>query len=174
MPARAQPLATVGATSTMLIDLSEDLYSRTPTPPATVHAVISLPVPAEMITVSVNIQPEPKAADVAPIPTDYGNGARASYLMVDTADWTWQELRDYVVKQLSDRNIRYAAIPAERLASIFKGFHARWGDQAAAIARYAFEICEGYWKSAPITPVRFSKNSDPYFASLIAPRLLAA
>lgn len=150
----------------MLIDLSDDLYA--PPKPSTTRQVISLPVPEQMVTAAVTVTPEP-APVIAPVP----GALRASYLAVEDVEWTWKDLRDYVVSQLAQRRIAYPSIPAERLASIFKGFSKRWGDKAPAIARYAFDICDGYWLNAPITPARFAANSDPYFADTIAPRLVS-
>lgn len=159
-----------------LIDLSDRLYADQPKAPATRLDAVSLPPQDQMVANAIVITPVPatEAVQPAPIPADYGNGTRATFLMVDDAQWTWQELRDYVVRQLAERGILYASIPAERLASIFKSFHARWGDKAPSIARFAFEICDGYWNDAPITPTRFAKNSDEYFAARIAQRVIAA
>jgi hypothetical protein len=152
-----------------LIDLSARLYADQPTTPTRPTTPPQIAATELAVTPPPRPRPEP-----APIPEAYGNGVRANFLMVEDRDWTWQELRDYVVHQLAERGILYPSIPAERLASIFKGFHSRWGDRAPAIVRYAFDICDGYWYDAPITPTRFAKNSDPYFAERIATRVVAA
>jgi hypothetical protein len=84
--------------------------------------------------------------------------------------WTWSDLRDYVVIQIEKR---YGQFPrrSEQEYGIFRAFLARWGEMAPAIARYSFEVCEGRWHSAPISLGRFAKGSDPYFAAVIAERL---
>ena len=56
-------------------------------------------------------------------------------------------------------------------ASIFKSFMTRWPENSVAIARAAFEVHDGMWRSAPISLNRFCKASDPYFAAIIAKNL---
>lgn len=84
--------------------------------------------------------------------------------------WTWEQLRDYVVRSIE---ARHGAFPRnfKTEASIFKAFLSRHGEMAGPIAVYAFERHDGMWRNAPITPSRFTKNSDPYFADIIAARL---
>ena len=86
--------------------------------------------------------------------------------------WAWSDLRDYVVSQIETR---FGAFPrdAKKEAGIFKSFLARHGDDAVAIARFAFEVEDGYWAGAPISVNRFCKASDPYFAEKIKPRMVA-
>lgn len=86
-------------------------------------------------------------------------------------DWSWDDLRDYVVAQIEDR---FGAFPrdARKESGIFKSFLARWGDKAQPIAQYAFEVTDGRWGGAPISVNRFCKGSDPYFAEKIAARLV--
>ncbi|GAA1978838.1 hypothetical protein [Kitasatospora viridis] len=118
----------------------------------------------------LHVSSGPSRPAAPPIATTASTVRSADLLTADT-DWTWQELRDYVLRQLTERRIPYATIPAERIAGIFKGFSTRWGTDAAAIARFAYEHCDGQWRDAPVTPLRFCKNSDPYFAAVIAERL---
>lgn len=86
--------------------------------------------------------------------------------------WTWGDLRDYVVTQIE----RYhGPQPRDHYKEmgIFKGFLGRWQEAAPAIARHAFEVERGMWRSAPISVSRFAKGSDPYFSIVIAERLAA-
>ncbi len=85
-------------------------------------------------------------------------------------EWTWSQLRDYVVAQIEERTGPFPRRPEAEIG-IFKGFINRWGDRAAPIARAAFEVHGGYWRSAPISVNRFCANSDPYFAQVIADKL---
>jgi hypothetical protein len=87
-----------------------------------------------------------------------------------TEDWEWQQLRDYVVGQIEER---FGQFPrdAKKEYGIFNSFVTRWGGQASDIAKYAFEVCDGFWRDAPIAMTRFCKNCDPYFADVIAGKL---
>lgn len=82
----------------------------------------------------------------------------------------WRQVRDYVVEQVISYHGRFPRNAAKE-AGIFKGFVTRWGDNAMPIARVAFETHRGIWHNAPIRVERFSQNSDPYFASVIAQTL---
>lgn len=96
--------------------------------------------------------------------------AGASYLLKDDAQWTWEDLRDYVMGQIEEFHgpqIRNAM----KEASIFRSFHSRHGSKSVAIARFAFEQQRGMWQRAPIAVNRFCKGSDPFFADVIAERL---
>jgi len=96
--------------------------------------------------------------------------ARA-FLAKDDEMWTWQDLRDYVVAQIEQR---FGVFPRNlaKESGIFKSFIARHGAKAPAIARYAFEVKDGFWAGAPIGVNRFCKGSDPYFAEPIIERLV--
>lgn len=98
--------------------------------------------------------------------------ARA-FVAKDEASWGWDDLRDYVVAQIEQR---FGVFPrdAKKEAGIFKAFLSRYGDKAPAIARYAFETCDGFWCGAPISVNRFCKGSDPYFGDKIVERLVAS
>lgn len=91
------------------------------------------------------------------------------YLTRPDSSWGWDDLRDYVVGQVEQR---FGAFPRDlrKESSIFKSFLGRY-PQAVAIARYAFEVKDGYWSGAPISVNRFCKGSDPWFADIIAVRL---
>jgi hypothetical protein len=91
----------------------------------------------------------------------------SSFLLRSDEAWDWQDLRDYVVREIE---ARFGVFPRNPLreAATFKSFMTRWGVQAPAIARYAFETLDGRWAGAPISVNRFCKNSDPYFAAVIA------
>lgn len=95
------------------------------------------------------------------------------YLLRDDGQWSWQDLRDYVVGQIEQR---FGPFPRDAVkeASIFKGFVSRHGASAAPIARYAFEVCGGVWANGNIQVYRFCKGSDPFFAVPIAQRLSEA
>jgi hypothetical protein len=96
--------------------------------------------------------------------------AAATHLMRPVEAWTWSELRDYVVGKIIEI---HGVFPRNNMkeGAIFKAFCTRWGDDAPAIARYAFESMGGYWKNAPVSVNRFCKGSDPYFAQLIVDHL---
>lgn len=98
-----------------------------------------------------------------------------THLAADASDWTWRELRDFVVTGLA---ARFGAVEvtdpnwAVKEVGTFKGFIKRWGpQQAASIAHYAIEVCDARWQGRPITVNSFCKGSDPYFAQPIADRL---
>lgn len=95
---------------------------------------------------------------------------RTAYMATSDDQWSWQDLRDYVFREIESRFGPQPRDPKIE-AGIFKGFIGRWGADAAAIARHAFEVADGYWKGAPISRSRFTQNCDPYFAQPIAERL---
>lgn len=93
-----------------------------------------------------------------------------THLMKDEQAWGWEELRDYVVSAIE---ARFGTFPrdAKKEAAIFRRFATAHGPRAGAIARYAFETCDGWWMNAPVTVTRFCRGSDPFFASPIMERL---
>lgn len=96
--------------------------------------------------------------------------AGASYLLKEDGQWSWEDLRDYVMGQIEQYHgpqVRNAV----KEASVFRSFLARHGEQAPAIARFAFEVSRGMWQRAPIAVNRFCKASDVYFADPIKKRL---
>jgi hypothetical protein len=98
-----------------------------------------------------------------------------SDLLVDTSNWTWVELRDYVVAQIVER---FGPFPRDsrKEHAIFSRYIATFGAaEAAAVAQYAFgPTCDGWWGKAPISITRFCKGSDPYFTNVILSRLADA
>jgi hypothetical protein len=95
---------------------------------------------------------------------------RATDVGKDPAAWTWEDLRNYVVRQIEAIHGPFPRDPVKE-ASIFRSFASRWGAQAGSIAQFALEDCEGRWAGAPISVTRFCKASDQYFAAPIAERL---
>lgn len=108
-----------------------------------------------------------QTSTMAPVPGSLDSGSKAHLY---ASEWGWEELRDYVVSEIISR---FGAFPRNPLkeSGIFKGFMTRWGTQAEPIARAAFDVHGGYWRSAPITVTRFAANCDPYFAAVIAASL---
>lgn len=94
----------------------------------------------------------------------------AGYVMKSDESWGWQELRDYVIREIERRHGPQVRNPKTE-SSIFKSFITRWPDQAVAIAKTAFEVHNGMWRNAPISVNRFCKASDEYFAAVIAKNL---
>lgn len=95
-----------------------------------------------------------------------------AHKMLPEEQWGWREIRDYVVSEIEARTGPFPRIIYKEEA-IFKRFFKDWGDQAAPIAKFAFEVERGKWGGAPIAIGRFSKNSDPYFAEPISQRLVS-
>lgn len=89
----------------------------------------------------------------------------ATHKLTSVGGWEWRELRDYVVAEIEKR---FGPQPrdAKKEASIFKSFLSRH-DDAVEIAKYAFEITDGWWAGAPIGVNRFCIASDAYFAERI-------
>lgn len=130
-------------TDTALIDF-DDLTVIVEESPVLMETVVARPVVQSVPSVTYTLKPE--------------------------ANWGWEELRDYVIHSIEKR---HGAFPRnyKTEGSIFKSFLSRWGSQAPAIARSAFEHFDGMWKGAPIGVNRFCKASDAYFAQVIADRL---
>lgn len=91
-------------------------------------------------------------------------------LMKPQEQWGWSEVRDYVVAEIEDR---FGVFPrdAKKEHGIFTRFCREYGEDAGAIARYAFEVCGGIWKGSPVSVTRFCKGSDVYFSRIIVQRL---
>lgn len=96
--------------------------------------------------------------------------ASATHLMASGTDWSWEQLRDYVITQTE---AKWGPRPRNVLkeSGIFKGFIKRWGANSERIARAAFEVYGGMWNGAPVSIERFASGSDAYFASVIAKSL---
>jgi hypothetical protein len=88
----------------------------------------------------------------------------------DSATWSWEDLRNYVVRSIEQAHGPFPR-EAPKEASIFKSFADRWGPLAGPIATFVFGELGGMWRGAPVRIQRFCKGSDPYFAEPIAARL---
>lgn len=95
-----------------------------------------------------------------------------AFLAKPDAQWTWADLRDYVVSEIEKRFGAFAR-ESKKEYGIFTRFSKHWGADAPRIARYAFEDCDGFWMGSPVTINRFTKGSDPYFAEVIANRFIS-
>jgi len=91
-------------------------------------------------------------------------------LLAGEAEWTWQELRDYVVAQIEKAHGPFPR-DAKKEYGIFSRFLREHGQDGIRVARFAFEKCDGWWNGAPISINRFAKGSDPYFVIPILQRL---
>lgn len=98
---------------------------------------------------------------VTPLPS-----TSRTHLLSSPQQWGWSEIRDYVVSEIE---ARWGAFPRDsrKEASIFKRWCKAYGDDAHEIAKYAFEVCDGSWKGAPISINRFCKGSDEWFSDPI-------
>lgn len=95
----------------------------------------------------------------------------SAFLLKKAADWTWQDLRDYVVTAITER---FGAPQRDALKEsvIFKAFISRYGIvNAVLVATAAFEIYRGIWRNAPVSITRFTKGNDPYFADVLLARV---
>ena len=99
-------------------------------------------------------------------------GQALSHVGVAPGSWGWRALRDYVVGTLQARHGTVERPPAHIEAGIFKGFVKRWGpEEAARIAIYVCEVCEGRWGSRPIRVTAFCKAADPWFSQKVLERM---
>lgn len=108
--------------------------------------------------------------EVRLVPAPRLDASRQSWEGASDSDWTWVELRDYVLRQITLVSGGVTDNPA-KVAGIMKRFVKEYGVHSATIARYAFEVCGGWWNNQPITVARFCKANDPYFAQVILDRL---
>lgn len=138
-----------------MLNFTEDLDEDTETA-VQVHRD-EVPAVQERVTVTPISEPAPAPAAPSRIPTNRNDLAPHS---------EWEAVRNYVIGQLEE----IAPFPREprRENTIFMGFQDRWGDQAMAIARYAFEQAGGEWLGAPMSVARFDRASDRVFAAKIA------
>jgi hypothetical protein len=109
--------------------------------------------------------PVEQSSHRSPIPSSQGRMFLAS-----SGPWSWEALRDYVVVSIERRWGPFERNPMTEYR-IFTSFLKRWGPKAEPISRYVFEIRDGLWRGSPVTIYRWTKGSDPYFASVIADRL---
>lgn len=125
--------------------------------------------PAEVTPQSQIVQQAP-AEVVQTVTATKVNSAESVYLLKPINEWTWGDLRDYVITEAEKRSGPQLRNLAKE-AGIFKGFIARYGiEDAVMVAVAAFEIYEGVWRSAPIGVSRFTKGNDPYFSDIILQR----
>jgi hypothetical protein len=96
----------------------------------------------------------------------------ASYVMRPEDQWGWNDLRDYVIREIERVHGPQPRDPRKE-SSIFKSFIGRHGaEKAVAIAKAAFGPAhQGMWRGAPISVNRFCLASDPFFADVISERL---
>lgn len=113
----------------------------------------------ETVEVVAAIKPEPRVVVES-----------ATHLLTSPEDWNWDQLRDYVMGQIQAIHGPQVRNPVKEKA-IFQGFLNRWGSKSSSIAKFAFDISQGVWQRAPISVNRFTKNSDPFFAQVIADQL---
>jgi hypothetical protein len=105
---------------------------------------------------------------------------RVIHILTEDDQWDWRAMRDYVHDQICRIHGDFPPTSALQESGIFKSFVGRWPNDdfpavtGPAIARYAFEVEEGWWYGAPISYGRFAKGSDGYFAIPIATKLAAA
>lgn len=56
-------------------------------------------------------------------------------------------------------------VPCARAEGILRAFLERFGpDKAMAVCRAAFGLHGGFWRGAPVTPLRFDERQDDFFA----------
>lgn len=120
------------------------------TPPPATPAVVAAPQVVQRVSVTQ-----------VPTRTD---------LLTSEGDWTWQELRDYVVAQIEQASGPFPR-DAKKEFGIFSRFHREHGAAGIEVAKYAFETLGGWWQGAPVSVTRFCKGSDPFFAIPIMQRL---
>jgi hypothetical protein len=113
------------------------------------------------------VQPAPVITETVSVVSE-----RRDFLLTESAQWTWSQLRDFVIAEIESR---FGAQPRDQKkeAAIFKRFLSAWGEQAGAIAQYAFtqDNGSGWWKGAKISVNRFCKGSDEFFAAVIVQQL---
>lgn len=103
--------------------------------------------------------------------------AGARDLLATGEEWTWEQVRDYTRRMISETTQAHYSVDPMRETSIYKGFVRRHGGKLARrILVFAFETSSepGWWKNAPITPTRLCAGADRYFALEIAAKLNAS
>lgn len=148
-----------------MLDFSSAAYGK-----AAVQ-VVSVPTAAP-----ARVQPMPGASyEVVQTPPAHVRVTMAATDLLDAPmDWSWEQLRDYVMRSIVERHGPQPRRETHQVNSIFKSFAARWGNQAGPIARFAFEQQDGFWRDAPVDIRRFTKGNDAYFAGPISERLADA
>lgn len=118
---------------------------------------------------SVVIEREPKVRKARRVYTP------ASHLH-NTGQWSWQELRDYVVTEIETRFGTLTNRNPQHEYGIFSRFvsppqKGGWGARAREIAEYAFDVMDGRWGGRPVSIYLFTKGQDKEFAEVIVARL---
>lgn len=129
------------------------------------YAPQDTPVPLTRVRVEERPQLVEEKVSVRALPI-----TTATHVSVAADQWDWRQLRDYVVGRIEAITGPFPRNDAKEFG-IFNSFLTRWGQDAAPIARYAFETMNGFWKGAPVSISRFCKGSDPYFAVPIVEHL---
>lgn len=121
------------------------------------------------------VRPTPSVPVQAAVPRPALTVSAAATDLLDSPEnWDWRQLRDYVLRSITDRHGPQPSGDEIRNQSIFRSFAQRWGKKAGPIARFAFEDQDGFWRDAPVTASRFTKGNDTYFAGPISERLSSA
>jgi len=98
--------------------------------------------------------------------------AGSSYLLREPEEWTWEDLRSYVMSE-AERRFGTQFRDSVKEAATFKGHISRYGILASVIiAQAAFEVYDGVWANAPVTYTRFCKGSDAFFSDVILERVM--
>lgn len=147
-----------------MLDFSAPAYGK-----AAATTVIRPTFPTGMV--ARPLFPEPDGVHPVHTPAAVRVTMAASDLLDDPMDWSWEQLRDYVMRSIAERHGPQPRREAHQVNSIFKSFAGRWGNQAGPIARFAFEQQDGFWRDAPVDIRRFTKGNDAYFAGPISERL---
>ena len=93
-------------------------------------------------------------------------------------EWEWvvsegmsaAEILAYVVAEAG--RLTGTQLPVPGAQEIFTGFIRRFGQRdATRVARAAIEVHRGMWMGAPITPRRFAKSNDEFFAHRVLAQL---
>jgi hypothetical protein len=130
----------------------------------------SQPMPTRQVQVAA--PPEPVKV-VETISVVVGPSTSRGYLMKPDSAWTWSDLRDYVVAEIERCSGTFPRNQRKE-QGIFSRFIAEFGPtDSAAIARHAFEVCNGWWGNAPISVNRFCRASDDFFSRPILARISA-
>lgn len=123
----------------------------------------STPQQAPAVTVTTTAPAVQQSVAVTPV-------ASRSDLLTETAEWSWQELRDFVVSSIERISGPFPR-DSRKEYGIFSRYLKEHGQDGIRVARYAFEVCGGWWNGAPISVSRFAKGSDQYFTQPILDRL---
>lgn len=130
----------------------------------------SQPVPTSSSKVS---PPQPARVEIVEkVSVAVVASSARGYLLKQDSQWTWSDLRDYVVAEIERCSGTFPRNQRKE-QGIFTRFMAEFGADAPIIARYSFEVCNGWWANAPISINRFCKGSDPFFSGPILRRLSA-